>query len=512
MTEVPSLRRRVLRGVVWTTGTTVLVQASRFAIAIILVRLLTPHEYGIAAMALILSSLVLMVSDFGLGTALVQRATITEADRSTVFWTSTAVGAALAGIGVLMAGPVAAFFGEPEVEPLFMVVAATFLLGALGKTHAALFQRAMAFRAISVRLISGTLVGGAVGIVLAAQGEGAWALVWMQVANGATVTILMWAFSPWRPHLVYSRTSLRNLGRFGLNIFGSKIFEYLHGNADKVLVGRFLGAPSLGVYNVAYNLVVLPWLGLLLALVDAVFPAMSRFQHDRPRVAAAWLNATRLLMAIAGPAMLGLVVVAPDFVLVVLGDQWEAAVPVIQLMALAMAVHSATTFGTTVFTALDRTGVVLRFTIVEVVFIVAALTVAVQWGMTEVAAAYLGVIVVMRSTLVWLTARALAVPLRNFARNVAPVAQAVLGMALVAWAVRYALVELDVPAAVRLVVVPVIGALAYAGFVAWRAPEILREARQLVRRRPAAPEPVDLEASGTWTKDEDRFVTGAPRT
>ncbi len=110
--------------------------------------------------------------------------------------------------------------------------------------------------------------------------------------------------------------------------------------------------------------------------------------------------------------------------------------------------------------------------------------------MTEVAAAYLGVIVVMRSALVWLTARALGVRLRTFARNVAPVAQAVLGMALVAWAVRYALVELDVPAALRLVLVPVAGALAYAGFVAWRTPEILREARQLIRRRSAAPEPV----------------------
>src|SRR5688500_12280572 len=100
-----TLRSRVMRGVAWMSSAAVAVQVSRLAFGLVLVRLLTPHEYGIAGMALVFSGLVLGVSDFGLGAGLVQRASITEADRSTVFWTSVAIGAALSAIGVAVSGP-----------------------------------------------------------------------------------------------------------------------------------------------------------------------------------------------------------------------------------------------------------------------------------------------------------------------------------------------------------------------------------------------------------------------
>jgi O-antigen/teichoic acid export membrane protein len=476
MTEPPSgpasLRERVLRGVAWTTSAAILVQISRMAVGIILIRLLSPHEYGIAAMAFVFSALVLAVSDFGLGTALVQRSEITEADKSTAFWTSTLIGCMLAGAGVALAEPVAAFYGEPEVESLFVVVSLVFILAGAGKTHAALFQRDMAFRAISARLVAGTVAGGAVGIYLAARGHGAWSLVWMQVANGGVTTLLMWFASPWQPRLIFSLASLRSLAGFGFNIFGSKIMEYLHGNADKILVGRFLGSGSLGFYSVAYNLVVLPWLALILALTDGVFPAMARFQDDVRRVAEAWLNATRIVVAIAAPAMLGLIVVAPDFVTVVLGDQWRPAVAVLQLMALAMAIHSVIAFGTSVLIARDRTGAVLRFNVAEVLTIVVALAIGLQWGITGVAATYVAAIAATRSYLAWYTARSLGLTAAAFVRSFAGVAQAAVGMMLIAWAVRSALLEADAPAALRLALVPLAGALAYPPLCLWRSPEL----------------------------------------
>jgi O-antigen/teichoic acid export membrane protein len=486
-----SLRSRVMRGVAWTTGAAVSVQASRLLFGLVLARLLTPHEYGIAGMALVFSTLILGVSDFGLGAGLVQRPAITEADRSTVFWTSLGIGVALAAAGVALAGPLASFFGEPEVRELFAAVSLVFVVTALGRAHAALLQRDMAFRVMSVRLMAATVVGGATGIVLAALGYGAWALVGMHVANGLTTTALMWLLLPWRPRFMFSPASLRDLGGFGFNVLGFKVLEYLQRNTDKVLVGRTLGSSSLGLYSVGYNFVVVPYIALLAALVDVLFPAMSRVQHDRERITAAWLRPAPLLVALCAPGMLGLAVVAPDFVAVLLGQQWLPAAPVIQVIAVAMAIHSITAFNSTVMTAMDRTGTVLRFTIVEVVVIVTALVIGLQWGIVGVAAGYLAAVTVMRVVLAWLTARTVGISLRASLAGMVGVLQAALVMTAAVWAARRGLVEADVPAALRLAAVPLIGALIYLPFCAWRCPELVRELPGGLRipgvlRRPSA--------------------------
>lgn len=490
--ELGNLRSRVLRGAAWTTSAALGVQASRLLFGVALARLLTPHEYGIAGMALVFSALVVGISDLGLGAGLVQRTAISETDRSTVFWTTLALGAVLTAVGIVLSWPIAAFFGEPEVQPLFAAVSSGFVVVALGRVHAVLLQRDMAFKAISLRVMAATIAGGVVAVVLAALGYGPWALVGMNLANGVVTTVLLWAFSPWHPSFTFSMASLRDLGGFGLNVFGSRVFEYVQGNADKVLVGRFLGSSALGIYNIAFSLVVLPFLALVLALVDALFPAMSRVQGDADRVAAGWLNATRMLVAITLPAMLGLVVVAPDLVAVVLGDKWLAAVEVLQPLALAMAIYSVVAFSTTVFMALDRTSLVLRFTVCEVAVTTAALAVGLRWGIEGVAVAYLASVAIMRASLGWLTTRALGLSPMVPLRALAGVVQAALVMTGAAWAARLTLLDLGVPVELRLLAVPVIGVLVYLPLCLLRSPELITDIQpdrlgmigRLLRRTP----------------------------
>jgi O-antigen/teichoic acid export membrane protein len=244
-TETPakpgrSLRSLVLSGFAWSVATSVLVQLSRVVFAVMLARFLTPSEYGIAAMALVFSALALAFADLSLGVGLVQRAEITEADRSTVFWTSAGVGVLLTLAGIAAAGPLASFYGEPDVQPLFIALSLSFVITSLGATHAALLHRAMDFRSIGIRVGSSTLVGGAVGVSLAAAGFGAWALIVQQLCVAVIATALLWVSMPWRPRLVYSVRSLRELGSFGARIFGVRVADYVRLNGDKLLIGRLL--------------------------------------------------------------------------------------------------------------------------------------------------------------------------------------------------------------------------------------------------------------------------------
>ena len=127
------LRTRVLHGFAWNSLSTVTSQVSQIVVGILLARLLTPHDYGLAGMVLVFSSLVLILSDLSLGAGLVQRRDITEVDRNTVFWTSCAVGLCLSAAGIAIAGPISRFYGEPSVRPLFIAVSASFFLVSLQK-------------------------------------------------------------------------------------------------------------------------------------------------------------------------------------------------------------------------------------------------------------------------------------------------------------------------------------------------------------------------------------------
>jgi O-antigen/teichoic acid export membrane protein len=482
MSAAPTMRSRILRGLAWKVFSGGFRQVSQMAVAVILARLLTPHDYGLAAMVLVFSSLVIIFSDLALGAALVQRKELHERDRSTVFWTSTAVGFAFMLVGIAMSGPVASFYGESEVQPLLAALSVGFLVTSLGTTQTALLNREMDFRSLELRLMAGTLAGAAVGIALALGGYGAWAIIGQQLANAVASTVLLWTLSPWHPRFMFSMDSLRDLSNFSLKVFGTRLVFYLNRNADNLLIGRFLGPAALGAYAVAYNVMLAPIQRITSPLVEVLFPAFSRIQDERERIASLWLRATRVVGTITIPGMVGLVLVAPEFVSVVLGDRWDAAVPVIQILAVVGLMQSLQGMNSGILQACDRAGVLLRCAILTVILSLIAFAVGMEWGIVGVAAAYAVASCIAEPYYAWQTMRTIDVSVRAYLGNLAGVAAATAGMAACVLGARLLLPE-DMPAAARLAILVAVGALAYLPLWAWRAPEVLAELRGVVRRR-----------------------------
>lgn len=477
------MRDRVRRGVAWKVASGVLNQLSRLAVAATLAHLLSPHDYGLAGMVLAMAGLVLVFSDLALGTALVQRERLTEDDRSTVFWTTAAGGALFTGAGWLLAGPAAAFYGEPQVEPLLKAMSLGFVVASLAAVQTALLTREMDFRSLELRQMAAALLAGVIGIAAAASGAGAWAIIAQQLTALAVSTVLLWVFSPWRPHLRWSWHSLRDLGGYGGNVFGSRLLFYFNRNADNLLIGRFLGPAALGAYAIAYNLMLVPLSQISLPLQEVLFPAFSRMQDDKPRMTAAWLRANRLIGAISIPGMLGLVAVAPDFVAVVLGDQWKPAVPVLQVLAWVGLLQSLQGLNGTVLRAVDRTGTLLRYSVIVLVASLVAFAAGLPFGVLGVAIAYAVSSTLVEPYYTWLTTRALGTTLRAFAGALSGVAQAAVLMLAVVLAAREGLLAVDAPAAVRLLACIAIGVAAFGAFALWRAPELVAELHELRRRR-----------------------------
>lgn len=482
------MRSRILRGLAWKVVSQVFGQGWQTIVAIVLARLLFPEDYGLAAMVLVFAGIVPVFSDLALGAALVQRRNLTESDRSTVFWTSAGIGAAFTFLGIGLSWPAAAFFGEAEVQPLFAALSLTFVVTSLGTTQRALLTREMDFRALELRLMAASFLAGMLGIGLAASGYGAWAIIGQQIAAAVASTILLWAFSPWRPSLAFSTASLRRLAGFSSNVFGTRLLFYFNRSSDNVLVGRVLGAGSLGAYNLAYNVMLAPLNRLGWPIAEVLFPAFSHMQDEPGRMASAWVRVNRLVGAFTVPATLGLVIVAPEFVTAVLGARWAAAEPVIRLLAWVGLLQSLGTLNSAILQARDRTGTLLRYAVVALVASLVAFGVGLEWGIVGVAAGYAIASTFVEPYYAWLTARAVQTPLSALLRGLRGVFEAAFAMTACVFAAKLFLVPEELQAGWRLLLLVLVGAAVYVPLCAWRAPEVLNEIRSVRRaRRPTSP-------------------------
>jgi O-antigen/teichoic acid export membrane protein len=478
-----SLRGRVLRGLGWKVATQVVLQGSRAIVSVALARLLLPEEFGLAMMAVVVSTLALIFSDMALGAALIQRKELTQADRSTVFWLSVIVGSVFTAACALLAGPLAALYDEPRVESLFVLISPVFVLTALGSTHTTLLTREMDFKSLEIRMMLGTLAGAAVGVTAAAMGVGSEAIIIQYLITAATSTVLVWVTLRWRPSLIFSTATLRSLGGYSARVFGSRVLFYVSRNADSLLIGRFLGPAALGAYTVAYNVMLVPFSKLAGPIQEVMFPAMARIQDDRRRIGSIWLRVNHIVAAFALPGMLGLIVIAPEFVSVVLGDRWHAAITPIQILAWVGVLQSLVRLNGSVQQACDRTDVMFRWSLLIASANLVAFAVGVSWGIVGVAVAYALTNTLLQPVNVWLTGRIVGISLATFCRNLAGTVRATAVMLAAIVPLRQLLVAEDVADSLRLAAVVVVGGAVYALAAALLDRPLLDELRSLRRGR-----------------------------
>lgn len=480
---------KIRSGVFWKATSQVTLQLSRMVVALVLARMLAPTDWGVAAEVLVFSGFVVVFTDNAFGTALIQRRVLHRADRSTVFWLSAGIGLALALTGIGVSGLLADFYGQSEVRPLFAAVSVGFLISALGTTQMALLARDMRFRRLELRQIAATLVGAVAGITIAVMGFGPWAIVGQQLTEASVSTVMLWCITPWRPSLRFSGNSLRRLGGFAGYVFGENLLYQAGRNLGTLLIGGVIGPAAVGAFALATNVILVPFTRLAGPLQQVFFPAFSRMEGDRERIADVWIRATRLIAMFAMPALAGIAIVAAQFVEVVLGDKWANAVPVIQILAWVGLLQALQTLNGEVLMSLNRARTLFRFTAFWFVMTTCAFVIGLHWGVKGVAVCYAISTTLVEPVRAYITTRALGIPLMRFVGSLSGVAQATAIMAVVLLPTRAALVAADVPAIAQLGILIVLGTGAFAAGCRLRAPELLRELRRILRPSTPAPAP-----------------------
>lgn len=384
-----NLGRRVVDGAAFTfLGIAIRVLITIGSMAI-LARLLTPADFGHVAMATVVTELAALFSNFGFGSILIQRPRIARIQIDTMFWAALGLGVALTALVFLFSFPAGKLFNDALVGQLLQVLCISFVLEELTVVPRSLLARMLMFRTDFVVQAAMLLCRAGTAVAMALAGWGVWSLVGGALAGALVQTAAYAVVVGYRPRLRFSKVFLASTWRINGGYFGNGILFYVNSNLDLFLVGRLLGAVSLGYYQNARSLTDEVRTRMAIPLQRVLFPAFSAVQGDLERFRAGILRSGRLLALVVIPIGFGIAAVAEELVPLLYGAQWLAMIPLLKIISMGSGIRAATTIGSPIFNATNRLGLSFHLYLASTLASVAALFVGSRWGLLGVAYAIL---------------------------------------------------------------------------------------------------------------------------
>ena len=352
---------------------------------IILARLLTPQDFGLIAMVTAITGFVGMFKDLGLSMATIQKTEINHEQISTLFWINVMLSLGIMLITAALAPAIAWFYKEPRLLWITLALTSAFILGGLTVQHQALLRRQMRFGTLSLIQIISMLVGIVTAIILALYGADYWALVLMQLATIVTNTIAVWLVCDWRPGPPVRHCGIRSMLAFGGNLTGFNFFNYFFSEIDRVLIGRYIGAGAVGLYDKAYNLLLWP-LRQVNAPASAVsIPALSRIVDEPHRYKKAYFKILNYITMLAVPGISFLLATSDWVIRLVLGPQWDEAARIFAILGfggLLISVFNPTGW---IYVTQGRTRDMLYWGFIDGGVKILSIIIGLHWGVTGVA-------------------------------------------------------------------------------------------------------------------------------
>ena len=348
------LRRAVRHG----SRRTLVAQVASHIVSLIMLaslyHLLAPEDFGLLGMALPVVMFLRIFTSLGMNIATVQSRELTPALVSSLFWLHLALGLVTAVAALALAPLAAWFYAEPEVLPVTVALAATSIASALGLQHIALLERNLRLGSAAMCRLGGQFTGSVLAIALAWVGYGVWALVAQQYVELLALAAVAWHLEPWRPVRPRQGDPVGETLRFGGYFTASQIVFYLLANVDKIMVGFLLGSKALGFYSQAFAVMMKPVVVLTTPLNSVLLPALSRSVHDRENYGQIVLASQRLLAVASFPAGVGLMLVAPETMLVLGGPTWHEAGRLLAALAATILVQGFINMAASIFVSAGR--------------------------------------------------------------------------------------------------------------------------------------------------------------
>lgn len=383
---------------------------ARYGIAIvssaILSRMLPPEDFGLFAMAATATNFVGLFGDLGIATAIVQAERISRNVASGLFYLNLLMGCAIAFITFFLSYFVADFYEDARLIELVMLLALVTPLMTISNFYVAIAGRKMKWRELSLVSTLSQVISAVVAITLAwLYDVGYWALFAQQLCMAVVSIGLYMLLDKWRPGRVTNWRAVKKPVTFGIYLTGFGVFNYLHRQADNVIVGANAGAAALGYYSRAYNLFMLPLTSTIWPMLGPLTSGLSRTQNDPPVWARQYLAFLACASALAA-ALAGILIISShSIVLVVYGPQWASVVPIFQALSITMVLQPLYSSVGVVYISLGRSKQKFWASGAASFIYLAAFLIGIRFGPMGVAFGYTAAVVVILPLWTWLAIR-----------------------------------------------------------------------------------------------------------
>lgn len=376
----PSLKTKAIKGVSWDFLGSVISQGVTFAIGIVLARLLSPNEYGLIGIAMIIIAISNCLVDGGLSVALIRKADITDRDCNTVFYSNIIVSVVLFIIVFLGAPAIAAFFKRPELESITRVMGLCLIINAFSIIQSSLFSKQIDFKAKSISSIVSATIGGGVGIIFAILGYGAWALVFQQLMKQLVNTFILWRANQWRPKLEFSISCFSELWGFGWKMMASSLLDTIASKLADIIAGKCYSPETLGQYSHSRQLCGAVS-GNLTTLVQHVgYPILCEVKDNSLELRNVFVSLLKISMFVSTVCLFLLGAISEPLVFCLLGPKWHIVSTYLPFMCLAASLYPMHLLNLVLLGVQGRSDLFLKLEIIKKIIAIPELIVGIYVG------------------------------------------------------------------------------------------------------------------------------------
>ena len=320
-------KQNVMSNLIWRFAERCGAQLVGFIVSIVLARILMPEEYGTVALITVFTTLFQVFVDSGLGNALIQKKDADDIDFSTVFYTNIVFCIVLYIIIFFISPLIAYFYNRPELIALTRVLGITILISGIKNVQQAYVSKNLMFKKFFFATLTGTVGAAIIGIAMALNGFGVWAIVVQQIFNLMLDTIILWVTVKWRPKRAFSFERLKGLFSFGWKLLVSAIIDTVYNNIRQLLIGKMYSSEDLAFYNRGKQFPTFIVNNVNNSIDSVLLPAMSKEQEDKERVRTMTRKSIKTSVFIMAPLMMGLAFCANNVVKIILTNKWLPCVP-----------------------------------------------------------------------------------------------------------------------------------------------------------------------------------------
>jgi O-antigen/teichoic acid export membrane protein len=382
-----SLTKKIFHGMIWSMLERILSQAVQFSFGVVLARILSPSEYGLMGILLVIIAFLQVFVDFGYSKALVQKQDRTQVDISSIFYFNVWVGILLYGIIYFAAPSIAEFYQNAEIVNLIRVLALIMPINAIFSIPQTLLSLKFEFKTITKVNIISISLSGACGVYFAYEGYGVWALVFQSIIKSVSLMMLMWYFVKWKPLLEFSLLSLKSMFGYGSKILIGAVLNIFINNVSNLYIAKYFSTKNLGFYTRGTQFVDVLY-GTFSSVIDSVlFPSFSSIQTEKSRLIFLTKSTIRSVSLITMPFFFGLAILAKPIVISLLTEKWLEAVPILQLFCFARLITLISGVNVNLIYSIGRSDLILKQQYVKLIVRVLFILIAIRYGIIAVAIA-----------------------------------------------------------------------------------------------------------------------------